>query len=110
MDAFHKENRITFLIEGGAPGADFLAYKWRIKRKVDGIRVFAQWHDIERPGAVVMVRPDGSKYDALAGFVRNQRMIDEFKPEFGVQFPGGNGTDDMRSRLDAARIPVYRIE
>lgn len=42
-----------------------------------------------------------------AGPARNQHMIDEYKPQAGVAFPGGTGTADMVRRLRAAGIPVW---
>lgn len=42
-----------------------------------------------------------------AGPERNQRMIDKWKPDAAVAFPGGVGTADMVRRLRAASIPVW---
>lgn len=48
---------------------------------------------------------DGTKYDLLAGFRRNQRMLDESKPDVVVAFRGGDGTEDMVKRAVAAGVP-----
>lgn len=82
------------LIVGGAPGADTLAEEWA---DVYGVRkrVFlADWNTHGR----------------AAGPIRNQRMIDEGKPDLVVAFPGGRGTDDMVKRAEKAGIPVMRVE
>lgn len=83
----------TILILGGAPGADTLAEEWA---DVWGVRkrVFlADWN----------------KHGRAAGPLRNQRMLDEGKPNLVVAFPGGRGTADMCARAEAAGVPVRRI-
>lgn len=78
------------LIVGGATGADALAEEWA---DVWGMRkrVFpANWN---RDGRA-------------AGPIRNQRMIDEGKPDLVIAFPGGRGTADMVRRAKAAGIEV----
>ena len=49
---------------------------------------------------------DWKKYGKSAGPLRNQRMIDEGKPDLVVAFPGGVGTADMISRAKAYNISV----
>ena len=72
-------------------------------------RFNAEWDNVDRPCAVTRYHPDGKPYDVLAGFVRNQRMIDEGKPDLCVAFPGGDGTADMVKRARAAGIEVLEI-
>jgi len=52
--------------------------------------------------------PDG-KLDRSAGPRRNQRMIDEGKPDLVLAFPGGRGTADMVRRARAAGIEVREV-
>lgn len=81
------------LIVGGATGADALAEEWA---DVWGVRkrVFlADW----------------KLHGRAAGPVRNQRMIDEGKPDVCIAFNGGRGTADMVRRARAAGIPVHQI-
>lgn len=81
------------IIVGGAPGADTLAEEWA---DVWGVRkrVFlADW----------------KKHGKAAGPIRNQRMIDEGKPDLVIAFKGGRGTADMVSRAKKAGIPVREI-
>jgi len=50
-----------------------------------------------------------AQWDAFgrgAGPIRNQRMLDEGKPDLVVAFPGGRGTKDMVRRAKAAGVPV----
>jgi predicted polyphosphate/ATP-dependent NAD kinase len=91
LDAWHAEEPITILIAGGANGADALAVDWARYRKVL-YRVFAA---------------DWEMHGRAAGPIRNQRMIDEGKPDAVVVFPGGRGTADMILRANKAKLPVH---
>lgn len=81
------------LILGGARGADRLAEEWA---DTWGLRKRIYPADWERHGKA-------------AGPIRNQRMIDEGKPDLVIAFPGGRGTADMVSRAKKAGIEVLEI-
>lgn len=49
---------------------------------------------------------DWSKYGKAAGPMRNQKMLDEYKPDLVVALPGGRGTADMVSRARVAGVEV----
>lgn len=97
------------VISGKASGADTLALDWAVSNWCPTIEFPADWTDLSFPGAVIRTRRDGTKYDALAGHRRNQRMIDEGKPDLVVAFPGGSGTADMERRARRAGIEVKEI-
>lgn len=78
------------VIHGGATGADSHA------------GVFAQL----RHAKVIVFRAAWKKYGKKAGPLRNQRMIDEGKPDLVVAFSGGRGTADMVRRAQDAGIEV----
>lgn len=82
--------QMDVLIHGMAPGADTLADIWAQAQKVKVISCRAEWR----------------KYGLQAGPIRNQRMIDEGKPDLCVAFPGGRGTADMVRRCKTAGIKV----
>lgn len=92
LQAVHLKRGITTLIEGGATGADALAASWAV---VEGV-------PIEQFPA------DWETHGRAAGPIRNQRMIDEGKPDIVVAFPGGRGTADMVRRAEKAGIKVIR--
>ena len=52
---------------------------------------------------------DWAKHGRKAGPIRNQRMIDEGRPDLVVAFPGGTGTADMVERARVAGIRVIEI-
>lgn len=110
LDAARERLGLTFVIEGGATGADALARQWRGARQVDGKSYPAAWEDIHRPGAIVRTRSNGKPYDAAAGAIRNQRMIDEGDPEGVIAFRGGDGTHDMVKRAERVDLRVIRID
>lgn len=82
---------ISELIEGGARGADTLARQYARSRGVPVTTFRAEW------------RLFGPK----AGLLRNQRMLDEGRPELVVAFPGGRGTADMVERARRAGVQVW---
>lgn len=83
--------RITLLIEGGASGADTLARRWARQKGIPVDTYRADWNRW------------GTK---MAGEARNQRMLDEGKPDLVVAFPGDTGTADMIGRAQRAGVPV----
>lgn len=78
------------IISGGATGADSAAIDFAVTHYCQ-FKVF---------------KADWKKLGKAAGPIRNQQMIDEGEPDLAVEFPGGKGTADMRSRLDKAKIRV----
>lgn len=101
---------ITLLIHGDADGLDKTAAYVAGEMGIPTLAFPADWDDVTAPGAVIRYRRGGIAYNALAGFWRNQKMIDEGKPDFGLVFPGGNGTHDMRSRMIAAGLKYWKAE
>lgn len=86
--------RITHIIEGGARGADKLA---------------AAWAKIHPTVTLLTFKADWDAHGRFAGPKRNQRMLDEGKPDLIVAFPGGRGTADMIKRAKAAGVEVVEV-
>lgn len=82
------------IITGGATGVDSLAHQIATAAKMN----------------TLIFRADWKTHGKAAGPIRNQRMIDEGKPDLVLAFPGGRGTADMIRRAEAAGIPVQRVE
>jgi len=89
----HERHYFTAIIEGGAPGADA------------GARTFGEQNGIP----VLTFNADWKTHGKAAGPIRNQRMINEGKPDLVIAFPGGKGTADMVRRARAAGIEVREI-
>jgi hypothetical protein len=88
----HKAE-ISVVIHGGANGADEWADKWAADRIVPQHSFKADW----------------KAHGRAAGPIRNQRMIDEGKPDLVIAFPGGRGTADMVRRAQAAGIETREL-
>lgn len=89
----HRSTPIACLIEGGALGADEWAAVWADNVGVERQKFKADWAALGK----------------AAGPLRNQRMIDEGKPDLVVAFPGGRGTADMVRRARKANIPIREV-
>lgn len=82
----------SVLMHGKCPrGADRLAGLW------------AQTHNIP----VLEFPADWDRYGKRAGMIRNQRMLDEGKPNLVIAFPGGPGTANMVARANLAGVMVW---
>ncbi len=82
--------KITLLVEGGAEGFDRWAGAWALARGVP--------HKMEEA--------DWKTHGLAAGPIRNQHIIDHFKPTLLIAFPGGKGTRDMVKRARAAGLRI----
>lgn len=96
LDAIHARTRITVVIQGESTGADALAKTWAQTRGIPTADFKADWDDLSVPVVRRKVRVDGSVYNAAAGGTRNKVMMAEGRPDIAVEFPGGDGTSNMR--------------
>lgn len=92
LDRRHARGGIVALAHGGASGVDRLADMWARNRGVPVEPFPADW------------RIRGK----AAGPERNRRMLDTFKPDGVIAFPGGRGTADCCRAADERAIPVWR--
>lgn len=90
-------DRLT-VIHGHARGADELADDWAREKIASYVRV-----------SIHGFRADWTKHGRAAGPIRNQRMLDEGKPDLVVAFPGGKGTADMVRRAREAGVEVVEV-
>jgi hypothetical protein len=81
------------LVHGDAAGADSMAQEWGVRHAL----------------IVYAVPPDWHAHGRAAGPIRNQAMLDKYKPALVVAFPGGRGTADMVRRARDAGIDVAEI-
>lgn len=102
LNTIHHFKPITMIIHGAAGkaqdgkaecGADLFAGEW------------AQGKDItEKPYPVT--EADWKREGKKAGVLRNQKMLEEAKPDLVVAFPGGTGTNDMCERANRAGVAI----
>lgn len=89
----HFNQKIGFLIEGDAAGADRFAGEWAAEYKIPWAAVPANWR-FQGKGA---------------GAIRNQVMLDWLWPDRVIAFPGGRGTSGMIDLAEKAGVKVERI-
>lgn len=96
------------ILHGGANGADRLAGEYATERRIPVSVWKADWehHAEECPD---WCRYSVADYCKLAGFRRNQQIIDSGKPTLLVTFPGSGGTVDMRRKCEAAGVKVLAV-
>lgn len=92
LDAFNAATPFSVLIHGNARGADQLADDWAAYRKIKTLTFLPLWEEHGRK----------------AGPMRNQKMLDEGKPDLVIAFAGGRGTADMIKRAEEAGVTVVR--
>lgn len=90
---YHDKGPFHAVVHGGARGADHEAGSWARARDIPEIVFRADW----------------DKHGKAAGPLRNQRMLDEGKPDIVIAFPGGPGTADMVRRARDAGLPVTMV-
>jgi hypothetical protein len=88
-----QRGRFDVVIHGCATGADSEGMIWAQGNGRKHAPFRADWHTLGK----------------RAGRVRNQRMIDEGKPDLVIAFPGGKGTADMVRRARFAGIEVIEV-
>lgn len=118
LDDLHRRCIISAIIEGGqrkfvdkrpVGGADYLGYRWAGINHVEKITVPAEWHNLDARPCLIKLDANGTPYNVLAGFNRNQKML-EHEPDLVVAFYGGNGTADMVKRAREAGIKVLEVD
>ncbi len=82
------------VVNGGARGADLMAKQWAEHHAIEARSVAADW----------------GLHGKAAGPIRNQTMLDKYKPDFVVAFPGGRGTADIVRRSREAGVDVAEIK
>lgn len=82
------------VISGMARGADSLAVRYAEQYNCPLEKFPALW-DV---------------HGRSAGYIRNQLMLDEGQPDLVVAFPGGKGTENMKTIARKAGVEVVEIE
>lgn len=94
LDAAVERLGLTEIVEGGAPGADRQARYWAKERGIPWITEIAKWDE----------------HGNAAGPIRNTEMLEKYKPQIAIGFPGGAGTKDMASKVEAAGIRLIKVD
>lgn len=84
---------LTAMAHGGATGLDTLAARVAYQAGVSVTVYFADW----------------GTHGRAAGPIRNRYMLEDFKPDFLLAFPGGRGTKNCAKTAREMGIPVKEI-
>tara|TARA_R110000851_G_scaffold285432_1_gene439150 strand:+ start:151 stop:528 length:378 start_codon:yes stop_codon:yes gene_type:complete len=82
------------VVHGDADGADTLANTVCKELGIEQVRVPAAWN----------------KYKKAAGVIRNKLMLELFSVDLIMAFPGGTGTENMKTQGTKLEIPVMTPE
>lgn len=107
LTMLYQRYDITALHHGAASGVDTICGEWCTEWMVPCYDHPALWNDLTVPGAVVATGPYGS-YNHVAGFQRNEAMLSATpRPDYGVVFPGGADTRDMKNRMIRTGLTIW---
>lgn len=98
--------KITEVVSGGAKGVDTLAEDYANDNELECTVFKPDWNNINRPGAKVKTNAYGKPYDCLAGFIRNQQIVDYCDAMIAID-NGSNGTNDSISKMKETGKPLY---
>lgn len=90
---FHLAGLFDMIISGGARGADLLGEK------------YATYYEIE----TAIFKPDWDIDGKVAGFIRNQRIVDACDMVIAFWDGKSSGTQDTIEKAKIARKPTYII-
>ncbi len=85
---------IEEMCQGGARGVDTIAAGWAGFMRVPNRTYPAAWYE----------------YGKNAGPIRNKHMLEHFKPDLVVAFPGGPGTANMIKLAEGAGVDVMKVK
>lgn len=94
MEEYLDIDKVSVVIHGAASGADQMASHWARVNHIKEIACPANWKE----------------HGKAAGPIRNQQMLDNYKPHLVIAFPGGRGTADTIRRATQANIPCIQIK
>jgi predicted Rossmann-fold nucleotide-binding protein len=94
LDALAEKHGWLTIIEGGAPGADYLGKCWAQERYHGSVTFVADWR----------------KNPVSAGPIRNEKMMREGKPDLVLAFPGQKGTADCLRQAKKYGVKIKEIE
>jgi len=101
---------ITEVVSGRCRGVDQLGEQWAIDHSIPVQPFPAAWDDVDAPGAMVRYRRNGTAYNALAGFWRNQEMAEYANALIAIRRNGSTGTTDMIQRMAGKLMHVVDVD
>lgn len=97
---------ITEVVSGGARGIDKLGENWAIAHKVPFKIFYADWKNLDAPYAIIREGQYG-KYNARAGFDRNEKMGDYADQLIAIWDGESPGTLSMINIMTNLNKPLH---
>ena len=104
-----NQYNIGQVVSGGAAGADTLGVDYAKDNKIPFDEFEPDWDDLTAEPCKIKYNKNGKPYNALAGFSRNQIIVDH--ADFIIAFTNGSsGTADTIKRANKKGIPVQIVK
>jgi hypothetical protein len=101
---------ITEVVSGQAPGIDTLGERWAEKHGIPVKPFPADWDNLTVLKKLIRTRPDGTKYNALAGINRNQKMAEYADAAILIWDGKSPGTLNMKQQMRSLGKAVFLEE
>jgi YspA, cpYpsA-related SLOG family len=108
LNSLKDQIPIMEVVCGQAPGVDTLGEVWAKKHFIPTTPFPADWNNIDAPGAIIRTSKYGRKYNARAGFDRNQKMAEYGQALILIWDGNSPGSADMLARAKALRLVIYQ--
>lgn len=99
--------KITEVVCGECRGVDLMGKNWAEKNGINVVSFPAKWNDLSVDNVSIKQNKYGKKYNALAGFNRNQDMADYADALIAINIGDTPGTKDMIKRAKKNKLTVY---
>lgn len=97
---------ISEIVSGTAKGVDQMGEKFAAENNLPVKKFPSDWNNLSHPDALIKTNSSGKKYDARAGFRRNQDMADYAGALIAIT-TGSSGTADMIERAKKKGLTIF---
>lgn len=106
-----KESKfeISLILCGDAAGVDTLGAIYGRENNIPVKYYPAKWNDLTAPNAIIRLNRFNRKYNANAGFDRNQLMADNADALIAISLNYSNGTEDMIRRAIKNNLKIHIV-
>lgn len=98
---------ITEVVSGGASGMDTLAKNWAEMNGIPFTPFPADWENINVVPCIIRTRRNGTKYNAAARSIRNQKMAEYVQAGIIAWDGVSDGTRDMMKIMHRLNKTIY---
>lgn len=112
LDVLDGFNQYKFknIVSGAARGVDEMAARLSKEKDINLIEYPADWYNLEVENCVVKIDKTGEQYNALAGFNRNNLIIEAASHVLGIWDGSSKGTKhslNLASKLKKNTTIIY---